>query len=131
MSDEMKPTPGVWKWDSDPIKGDPLGRLRFRVVTTGKTITQCYYSSDDEHAKDDTRLIAEAGTVHHETGLTPRQLVERVKELEKAMGEYMSAFGQALEAHGILFAQQQISADGMARAALSKSLPNTVAKVDR
>lgn len=53
-------TPGPWHWDSDPIKGDPLGRIRYRVTTTGKTITQCYYSSSDECAEYDARLIAAA-----------------------------------------------------------------------
>lgn len=53
-------TPGPWHWDSDPIKGDPLGRVRYRVVTIGKTITQCYYSSSDENAEHDARLIAAA-----------------------------------------------------------------------
>lgn len=53
-------TPGPWHWDSDPIKGDPLGRVRYRVTTVGKTITQCYYSSSDEQAIHDARLIAAA-----------------------------------------------------------------------
>lgn len=53
-------TPGPWHWDSDPIKGDPLGRVRYRVTTTGKTVTQCYYSSSDEQAEWDARLIAAA-----------------------------------------------------------------------
>lgn len=53
-------TPGPWHWDSDPIKGDPLERVRFQVVTTGKTITQCYYSSGDEQAEWDARLISAA-----------------------------------------------------------------------
>jgi hypothetical protein len=53
-------TPGPWHWDSDPMKGDPFNRVRYRVVTTGKTITQCYYSSSDEHAEADARLIAAA-----------------------------------------------------------------------
>lgn len=47
-------------WDSDPIKGDPLNRVRFRVVARGKTVTQCYYSSSDEQAEFDARLIAAA-----------------------------------------------------------------------
>lgn len=55
-----KHTPGPWHWDSDPIKNDPLNRVRYRVVTTGKTITQCYYSSSDEQAEWDARLIAAA-----------------------------------------------------------------------
>jgi chromosome segregation ATPase len=33
--------------------------------------------------EQDGRFIAEAGTVYHETGLTPRQLAERVRELER------------------------------------------------
>lgn len=53
-------TPGPWHWDSDPIKGDPLGRVRFQVTTIGKTIAQTYYSSSDKHAEADTRLIAAA-----------------------------------------------------------------------
>ncbi|AOV02432.1 hypothetical protein BI380_14325 [Delftia tsuruhatensis] len=32
-------------------------------------------------------LIAEAGTVHHETGLTPRQLVEQRDALAATLGE--------------------------------------------
>jgi hypothetical protein len=53
-------TPGPWMWDSDPVKGDPLNRVRFRVVSRGKTVTQCYYSSSDEQAEHDARLIAAA-----------------------------------------------------------------------
>lgn len=55
-----KHTPGPWHWDSDPVKGDPLGRVRYRVITIGKTITQCYYSSGDTCAEWDARLIAAA-----------------------------------------------------------------------
>ena len=53
-------TPGPWHWDSDPIKGDPLDRVRYQVTTVGKTITKCYYSSQDEQAEWDARLIAAA-----------------------------------------------------------------------
>lgn len=55
-----KHTPGPWHWDSDQIKGDPLGRVRYRVTAIGKTVTQCYYSSSDEQAEWDARLIAAA-----------------------------------------------------------------------
>jgi hypothetical protein len=58
--ERMCHTPGPWHWDSDPVKGDPFNRVRYRVVATGKTITQCYYSSSDEHAEADARLIAAA-----------------------------------------------------------------------
>ena len=53
-------TPGRWMWDSDPIKGDPLNRVRFRVVARGRTITQCYYSSGDDMAEKDAAYIAAA-----------------------------------------------------------------------
>ena len=42
---EAGPTEGVWHWHGDPVKGDPTGRVRFEVVTSGKTITRIYYSS--------------------------------------------------------------------------------------
>lgn len=122
---EAKPTPGVWKWDSDPVKGDPLGRVRFRVVTIGKTITQCYYSSSDENAEADARLIADAGTVFHTTGLTPRQLVERVKELEEALRGLDDAYcraGSPLTREERFEDRKRLIA---ARAALSKARPNT------
>jgi hypothetical protein len=53
-------TPGPWMWDSDPIKGDPLDRVRFRVVARGRTITQCYYSSGDDIAQKEAAYIAAA-----------------------------------------------------------------------
>jgi len=59
----MEYTPGPWHWDSDPVKGDPTGRIRYRVTALGKTITQTYYSSFEggpTNAEADTRLIAAA-----------------------------------------------------------------------
>ena len=53
-------TPGPWHWDSDPMTGDPLGRVRYRVTTVGKTITQIYHSSGHEESEADARLIASA-----------------------------------------------------------------------
>jgi len=44
-------------------------------------------------SEDHARLIAEAGTVLHETGLTPRQLAERCKELETALRDMAMAYG--------------------------------------
>jgi len=59
----MKFTPGPWHWDSDPVKNDPTGRIRYRVTAVGKTITQTYYSSYEgglTNAEADTRLISAA-----------------------------------------------------------------------
>ena len=59
----MSHTPGPWHWDSDPVKGDPTGRVRYQVVALGKTITKVYYSSYEgglTNAEHDARLIAAA-----------------------------------------------------------------------
>lgn len=45
-----------------------------------------------ESAEANAQLIAEAGTVAHETGLTPRQLAERCKELEAALSDLAVLF---------------------------------------
>lgn len=47
-----------------------------------KTFNRGQYNEDTAEAN--ARLIAEAGTVAHETGLTPRQLAEQRKELLEA-----------------------------------------------
>lgn len=73
-----KVTPGPWHWDSDPVKGDPLGRNRFRVVALGRTITQCYYSSGDEMAQTEASYIAAAN---------PAEILELIAKLEDAQGE--------------------------------------------
>ena len=60
---ETKWTPGPWHWDSDPVQNDPYNRVRYRVVTKGKTITQVYYSSYEggpTNAEADAKLIAAA-----------------------------------------------------------------------
>lgn len=44
-------------WDSDPVKGDPLGRVRYRIVARGKTITQSYYSSSDPDTEEEIRRL--------------------------------------------------------------------------
>lgn len=71
---EMKPTRGPWDlWgDANPsqVISSPAG---FVAQTLG--------SNDEANA----RLIAEAGTVFHNTGLSPVQLVEMVKELKAAL----------------------------------------------
>jgi len=130
MIEAIKPTPGPWVAVGS---GGPWEqRISIRAAHWG-TVAAVGVDPSLPHwdgpQRANASLIAEAGTVRHETGLSPRQLVGRVKELEEALREYMSAFGQALEAHGIQFAQQQVIADELARAALSKSLPNTVAEV--
>ncbi len=56
-------TPGPWAWDSDPVKGDPYGRVRYQVCAPGKTVTKIYYSSYEggpTNAEADAKLIVAA-----------------------------------------------------------------------
>lgn len=43
-------------------------------------------------ADDNARLVAEMFAVHHETGLTPRQLAEQRAELLEALCELVNAY---------------------------------------
>lgn len=78
-------TPGPWMWDSDPIKGDPLDRVRFQVVARGRTITQCYYSSGDPMAQKEASYIAAANPAAILKLLAINaELVEALKGLDEA-----------------------------------------------
>lgn len=67
----------------------------------------------------DARLIAEAGTVYHETGLTPRQLAEQRGELVAALEGCLAQCVDRHDAEGSTQAQfMQIE---LARTALSRA----------
>ena len=127
MSEAIKPTPGHWILDD----ADPDDAYRYVVHGDGDTFgCICLISTNgNANPEDDARLIAEAGTVHYETGLTPRQLVEQARKLEEALrnlDDYVcnnlsSDYPTGVDVNGAEFKA--------ARAALSKSLPNTVAEV--
>ena len=130
MSEAIKPTPGPWVMTEGKciyINARVDGKRRF--ILQRSTGEGCGINVEAEQVRADCRLIAEAGTVHHETGLTPRQLVERVKEMEEALrnlDDYVcnnlsSDYPTGVNVNGAEFKA--------ARAALSKSLPNTVAEV--
>jgi hypothetical protein len=74
------------------------------------------------------RLIAEAGTAHHQTGLTPSQLVERVKELEEAAKLVLDWY-EAENDHSKTDFYQRVQmcrdSEDALRAALSRARPNT------
>ena len=123
MSEAIKPTPGPWRID---------------------TFLGCLTGADSKviggHA--DLTLCAEAGTVFHETQCTPRQLVERVKELEEALTRAQQAINSMkveaeTAAQGdeqmMLEACETISNEGLYADmeiwdALAKALPNADAK---
>jgi hypothetical protein len=69
-------TPGPWRADQLPS-----GDYRIIYNATRNWLAEVYCDGESEAAKADAALIAEAGTVATETGLTPRQLAERCKVL--------------------------------------------------
>ena len=81
---EMKPTPGPWNFYTEPqpngcpIVGNSDGLM---VAMVAHSVN---YQDQKEAALSDARLIAEAGTVFHNTGLSPVQLVEQRDELMAA-----------------------------------------------
>ena len=81
MTDTAKPTPGPWYYVPYPAgiggfvnAGDPSGPAICDV-------------SPYEQPEINGRFIAEAGSVFHETNLTPRQLLEQRDELANALNE--------------------------------------------
>lgn len=86
----------------------PIGRgLVQEVAACGPTEA----GQDEQQANAD--LITEAFSTYNTTGLTPSQLVERVKELEEALRNFTDGCSLSVDAGAI------------ARAALSKPRPNT------
>ncbi|WP_333906118.1 hypothetical protein [Delftia acidovorans] len=84
MSEASKPTPGPWfehreGFSTVYVEARIGGGMVQEVAACGPTDAGQYQQAAN------ARLIAEAGTVHHETGLTPRQLVDRMKAVESAM----------------------------------------------
>jgi len=71
-----------------------------------------------ERAEANARLIAEAGTVAHETGLTPRQLAEQRDELVKAL---QWALAELDKRTSYAHPGQFLACDTRARAALAKA----------
>lgn len=125
MSEAIKPTPGEWlyghregadgMWRTEVFSGD--GEV---IATLSWYPKPTNYGWIGTYREANARLIAEAGTVYYETGLTPRQLVERVGELEEALTETVNL----LYFRGLADGEVRKSA----RAALSKALPNADAK---
>lgn len=68
----------------------PVWSAGFKTVTVQETEKHVaadirVFCGNPDFTKRISRLIAEAGTVHHETGLTPRQMADRMKAVESAM----------------------------------------------
>lgn len=93
MSEKLKPTPGPWlfgDWSNNkPGEVDEAGWVdvwaRLADGTRSLPVVSCKHQQEIENA----RLIAEAGTVFHECGLGPRELLEAVRDLQTAISDYL------------------------------------------
>ncbi len=130
MSEAIKPTPGPWtvvenSWEVSTVSAGSVEVARCYVDCN---VTEDTLAEDEATMNANACLIAESGTVAHETGLTPRQLVERVKELEDTLCSLAGRFLHCAAA-GISAAEAYDSfyRDDVAEV-LSKALPNADAK---
>lgn len=80
---EMKPTPGPWTVAGENAAEPDVMSGEYFVAT-------CLGFADQDQALVNARLIAEAGTVFHNTGLSPVQLVEQRDELLQALQDLMA-----------------------------------------
>ena len=150
MSEAIKPTPGPMrvqaddKWPFYIRTLDAAGDCVFQedmpaYSTAQRSLAQCllglHISRDSDGAVRanavalaNAELRADAHNVLTTTGLTPRQLVERVKELEE-VARALVAYDEAEHEDHVLLMLDYANMLYAARAALSKSLPNTVAEV--
>lgn len=117
---EMKPTPGPWYAKNHVVYTDAMPKRfwgdakeysgPYIVMQTG-----LYSSPDDATTYANARLVAEAGTVFHNTGLSPVQLVEQRDELLQALMACANVCaGEVVSKAGLVRALE------MARAALAK-----------
>lgn len=81
MTKTAKPTPGPWivQYDQNSV-AIGLYHIKFRSELDEVEIARVF-------GKDNAHIIAEAGTVYHETNLTPRQLLEQRDELQERVRE--------------------------------------------
>lgn len=99
MTEKLKPTPGPWAFGADPCADNataiaickenidahtkPSSGHFFVVFTPDGRRTAMVGHGPDGAAN--AQFIAEAGTVHSECGLSPRELLEGYRELRKAL----------------------------------------------
>ena len=85
MTTNSKPTPGEWRAECVGSYGRHDNPADLYEITNGHTRIAEYVDARD------APLLAEAGTIYHETGLTPRQLAEQRAELLAACKALLAA----------------------------------------
>jgi hypothetical protein len=117
---EMKPTPGPWTANYCKDGCYFKGKNRDGWTIDGPDMVPDYENPMFNEA--DARLIAEAGTVFHNTGLSPVQLVEQRDDLLAACKKLVE-WDEREKDHAISFMQRISLCDeafSMMRAALAK-----------
>jgi hypothetical protein len=89
MKEKMKPTPGPWKVDLNH-QTRVTGKITIAIgnCITGHNwdpIVEVEKRPTPEETSANATIIAEAGTVYHETGLTPREILAQRDELIPAL----------------------------------------------
>lgn len=96
MSDARKPTPGPWihgNWLKAVEGGiDEAGWCEVWMIEADGVKSLPFVACKHQDMQANAALIAEAGTVHHETGLTPRQLVEQRDALAEVVASVVAYF---------------------------------------
>lgn len=126
---EAKPTPGEWV-----VRRSGGDEWYFRngemtIVRAGDEYDAIAVMNACPKTEEYFNIFTQALNVREQTGLTPSQLVERVKELEEALRDMHNGWRYIRRAHGDLYGVGWDRCEEKASAALSKSLPNTVAEV--
>lgn len=114
---EAKHTPGPWKSSKgSPVKQSNFGRYRTSIYKSylvdgephmGESVI--ITADTPELAKQIADLAAEAGTVAHETGLTPRQLADEVEKQKHAVDHFSSEmFRQDKEIAKLTFQRDEL-----------------------
>lgn len=124
MSEAIKPTPGPWTVSG--LGGPWEQSLKIRAPSWG-LVAQIGVNPGMPHwdlpQRANAALIAEAGNVFHETGLTPRQLVEQRDALAEALLQTTDVYEAMRSKLAEMYPQDGWSAETMtidqARAALA------------
>lgn len=124
MSEASKPTPGPWfHHGASGYQHTRGGFISSTEDRYGSPAICDVRGNDGQPFLANAALIAEAGTVHHETGLTPRQLVEQRDALTKALEDVAASLSWLAYGEVKTFHDRRImnpaEATGAARAALA------------
>ncbi len=113
----MSHTPGPWAIES-LHNADMLGKAQWRITAGDR---ERVYRVADVYPDLPQDFKAKSPDACLDECAADARLIAAAPELLAALLNYMAAFGQGLEAHGIPYGTQQTEADIAARAAIAKA----------